>query len=196
MNEILPRVSPIAGQRRNIVAVKPLGGDFLQNRSGHSVLPRAGAGISAKTVLREAGVVRGRLVRVTPHEGLQIHSKQEKKVAEKPKPEVKVIVKPAAKVEWVQAAPMTEKEERLADLLEAAQDMKPKVDEVAEEQAGATEPYDDLEFMREQSAESASGPETAEKKAEMNSGKGTRKKRRGRKGKRSEQSSQETERAE
>ncbi|MBO6031665.1 MAG: hypothetical protein J6Q22_09350 [Prevotella sp.] len=39
---------------------------------------------------------------------------------------------------------ITEKEERLADFLEAAQEENPIADEVAEEQANATEPYDDV----------------------------------------------------
>lgn len=56
------------------------------------------------------------------------------------------------------AAVMTDAEKGLADLLEAAQEMKPladgATDAVAEEQANATESYDNPEYGKEQTAES------------------------------------------
>ena len=206
MNVILPRINPQGGGARRIVL--PNGGNHPTGmvRGVHSVLPRLGGGVPAKVVLANAGIKSGALVRVkawdaaAEKKGIEEAAKRKaaKEAEEKRRaearakvPGVKLVEKPKEKVEWV-AKGLTAKEERLTDLLEAAQEMKPLADEViddvAEEQANATEPYDDLEYMKEQVAEQAEV--IPEAKAEADEEKPAvsveqpRKKSRGRKGKR------------
>ena len=223
MNVILPRINPQGGGARRIVL--PNGGNHPTGmvRGVHSVLPRLGGGVPAKVVLANAGIKSGSLVRVkawdaaaAEKKGIEEAAKRKaaKEAEEKRRaevrakvPGVKLVEKPKEKVEWV-AKGITAKEERLTDLLEAAQEMKPLADEVidnvAEEQANATEPYDDPEYMKEQVAEERPMPpleslpeEVVERaavipeaKAEADEEKPAvsveqpRKKRRGRKGKR------------
>lgn len=153
MNVILPRINPHGGGERRIVL--PNGGNHPTGmvRGVHSVLPRLGGGVSAKVVLANAGIKRGPLVRVkawdaaAEKKGIEEAAKRKaaKEAEEKRRAEVrakvsgvKLVEKPKEKVEWV-AKGMTAKEERLTDLLEAAQEMKPLADgvtdDVAEEQA-------------------------------------------------------------
>lgn len=213
MNVILPRINPHGGGERRIVL--PNGGNHPTGmaRGVHSVLPRLGGGVPAKVVLANAGIKRGPLVRVkawdaaAEKKGIEEAAKRKaaKEAEEKRRaevrakvPGVKLVEKPKEKLEW-EAKGMTAKEERLADLLEAAQEMKPLADAVAEEQANATEPYDDPEYMKEQVVEEKpmpppeSLPEEVvervavipeEKKEEWVQPEQPRKKRRGRKGKR------------
>lgn len=171
MNVILPRINPHEGGERRIVL--PNGGNHPMGmvRGVHSVLPRLGGGVPAKVVLANAGIKRGPLVRVkawdaaAEKKGIEEAAKRKaaKEAEEKRRaearakvPGVKLVEKPKEKVEWV-AKGMTAKEERLTDLLEAAQEMKPLADgvtdDMAEEQASATEPYDDPEYMKEQVVE-------------------------------------------
>ena len=84
-------------------------------------------GVSTRTVLASAGIARGGVVRVKP--------------AEKPKPVVVAITSPKVEKKVDECMPpmdewgngcnekITEKEERLADFLEAAQDAKAKCEE-------------------------------------------------------------------
>ena len=216
MNVILPRINPHGGGERRIVL--PNGGNHPTGmvRGVHSVLPRLGGGVPAKVVLANAGIKRGALVRVkawdaaAEKKGIEEAAKrkaakeaEEKKRAEARAkvPGVKLVEKPKEKVEW-EAKGMTAKEERLTDLLEAAQEMKPLADgvtgDVAEEQANATEPYDDPEYMKEQAAEERPMPQPEplqeeiveraavipEEKKEWVKPEIPKKKRRGRKGKR------------
>ena len=174
-----------------------------------------GGGVPAKVVLANAGIKRGPLVRVkawdaaAEKKGIEEAAKRKaaKEAEEKRRaevrakvPGVKLVEKPKEKLEW-EAKGMTAKEERLTDLLEAAQEMKPLadkvIDDVAEEQANATEPYDDPEYGKEQAAESdeewegklvkpiaeAAIPEEKHEETAVAVEK-LRKKRRGRKGKR------------
>jgi hypothetical protein len=117
----------------------------VNTESGLAVIPRLGGGVGAREVLRAGGIVGGRLVKVSSQAKPKVEQRAPIHPAKKVVPGVKVIQKPKEKPEWVPQK-MTEKEERLADLLEAAQEVKPIADDVAEEQAGATEPYDDPEF--------------------------------------------------
>lgn len=210
MNVILPRINPHSGGERRIVL--PNGGNHPTGmvRGVHSVLPRLGGGVPAKVVLANAGIKRGALVRVkawdaaAEKKGIEEAAKRKaaKEAEEKRRaearakvPGVKMVEKPKEKVEWV-AKGMTAEEERLADLLEAAQEVKPLADAVAEEQANATEPYDDPEYMKEQAAEEQPMPQAEpieeraavipEEKHEETAVavEQPRKKRRGRKGKR------------
>lgn len=210
MNVILPRINPHSGGERRIVL--PNGGNHPTGivRGVHSVLPRLGGGVPAKVVLANAGIKRGALVRVkawdaaAEKKGIEEAAKRKaaKEAEEKRRaearakvPGVKLVEKPKEKVEWV-AKGMTAEEERLTDLLEAAQEMKPLADAVAEEQANATEPYDDPEYMKEQAAEEQPMPQAEpieeraavipEEKHEETAvaAEQPRKKRRGRKGKR------------
>ena len=172
MNEILPRINPHVGGERRIVL--PNGGNHPTGmaRGVHSVLPRMVGGVPAKVVLANAGIKSGTLVRVkawdaaAEKKGIEeaVKRKAAKEAEEKRRaevrakvPGVKLVEKPKEKTEWV-AKGMTAKEERLTDLLEAAQEMKPLADgvteDVAEEQANATEPYDDPEYGKELTPES------------------------------------------
>lgn len=136
-----------------------------------------GGGVPAKVVLANAGIKSGTLVRVkawdaaAEKKGIEEAAKRKaaKEAEEKRRaevrakvPGVKLVEKPKEKLEW-EAKGMTAKEERLTDLLEAAQEMKPLadgvIDNVAEEQANATEPYDDPEYMKEQVAEERPMPQ-------------------------------------
>ena len=219
MNIILPRINPHGGGERRIVP--PNGGNHPTGmaRGVHSVLPRLGGGVSAKVVLANAGIKSGALVRVkawdaaAEKKGIEEAAKRRaaKETEEKRRsevranvPGVKLVEKPKEKLEW-EAKRITAKEERLADLLEAAQEMKPLsdgvTDDVAEEQANATEPYDDPEYMKEQVVEEKPMPqpeplqeEVVERAAVIPETKHDetavavepmRKKRRGRKGKKS-----------
>lgn len=205
MNGILPRINPQGGGARRIVL--PNGGNHPTGmvRGVHSVLPRLGGGVPAKVVLANTGIKSGALVRVkawdaaAEKKGIEEAAKrraaeeaEEKRRAEvrAKVPGVKLVEKPKEKLEW-EAKRMTAKEERLADLLEAAQEMKPLADEViddvAEEQANATEPYDDSEYMKEQVAERAVVIPEAKNEADEEkpavSVEQPRKKKRGRQGK-------------
>ena len=174
-----------------------------------------GGGVPAKVVLANAGIKRGPLVRVkawdaaAEKKGIEEAAKRKaaKEAEEKRRaevrakvPGVKLVEKPKEKLEW-EAKRITAKEERLADLLEAAQEMKPLADvvteDVAEEQANATEPYDDPECGKEQTSgsneawegklakpiEEAAIPEEKHEETAV-AVERPRKKRRGRKGKR------------
>ena len=125
MNEVLPRIGKTNGVRT--VNRTPCSG------IGHVVIPRIGKGISPRDVLRAGGVTRGGTVGM----GRVEQPKREKKgeMEQKP-PKVESVSarsgEPKAETgrgvgEEVREG-MTEKEERLADLLEAAQEMKPQSD--------------------------------------------------------------------
>lgn len=147
MNKVLPRINLVGGRMKRLSAVMPTGN--LGNMSGakdHIVIPRAGTGVKAVEVLKTAGIARGGLVKVAPMATVHV---EQKKAEKKPSvPFVRLVERPKPKLEW--EPKITETERRLADFLEAAQEAKPLVDDVAEEQANATEPYDDPEFMKEQ----------------------------------------------
>jgi len=172
MNVILPRINPHGGRERRIVLLNGGNHPTGMARGVHSVLPRLGGGVPGKVVLANAGIKSGALVRVkawdaaAEKKGIEEAAKRRaaKEAEEKRRaevrakvPGVKLVEKPKEKLEWV-AKGMTAKEERLADLLEAAQEVKPQADgvtdAVTEEQANATEPYDDPEYGKEQTAES------------------------------------------
>ena len=143
MNEILPRISPNGTGTRRIVLLN--GGRHPSNvgRDGHNVLPRIGGGVSAKVVLANAGINRGPLVRVTAWKaaaGSKGNEEAARKRAAKVADEIK---QGAAKVTFhkvekkkheegtglrAEKEPITEEETRLADLLEAAQEVKPIVE--------------------------------------------------------------------
>lgn len=135
-------------------------------RGNNSVLPRLGGGVPAKVVLASSGIKRGPLVKVS---GWDADAKRREKEAQEKleaakreaakRAEEKRRAEERAKAEAERRAaeavkPLTETEERLTDLLEAAQEVKPIVDDVAEEQANATEPYDDLGYGKEQTSKS------------------------------------------
>ena len=145
MNGILPRINPQGGGARRIVL--PNGGNHPTGmvRGVHSVLPRLGGGVPAKVVLANAGIKSGALVRVkawdaaAEKKGIEEAAKRKaaKEAEEKRRaetrtkvPGVKLVEKPKEKLEW-EAKRMTAKEERLADLLEAAQTVKPLLEEEA-----------------------------------------------------------------
>lgn len=83
-----------------------------------------------------------KILSVNRRESPKVEIKREAKVEEEVKRTSEAVVKG-----------MTEAEKRLADVLEARQEEKAleeAEDSVAEDQAGATEPYDDPEFKKEQ----------------------------------------------
>lgn len=215
MNTILPRIN----QHRGKAIVNFGNHPMVLVRGNNSVLPRLGGGVPAKVVLANSGIKRGPLVKVSGWDADAKRREKEaqekleaaKREAEK-RAEEKRLAEERAKAEAERreraeaerraaeaVKPLTETEERLADFLEAAQDVKPIVDDVAEEQANATEPYDDPEYMKEQVVEEKLMPqpeplqeEIVERAAVIPEGKKEewvqpeqpRKKKRGRKGKR------------
>ena len=205
MNEILPRISPNGTGTRRIVLLN--GGRHPSNvgRDGHNVLPRIGGGVSAKVVLANAGINRGPLVRVTAWKA-SAESKGNEEAARKRAAKVAEEIKQgAAKVTFhkvekkkqeegtglrAEKEPITEEETRLADLLEAAQEVKPIVDErLAETDMPemTSEEFPELKALEMEeavgySAEELKAEETAAVIPEVRIEEMPRKKRRGRKG--------------
>lgn len=148
MNMILPRIDPTGRVKGRIKAANPMSGIVrVQNKLNRVVIPRSIGGIGARKVLNAGGINGGGLIKVAPINKVRTEAITEDKT-KKVVPFVKVIEKPIQKEEW--SPRMSETEKRMADFLEAAQEVKPLMDDVAEEQANATEPCDDSEFMKEQ----------------------------------------------
>lgn len=217
MNTILPRIN----QHRGKATVNFGNHPTVLVRGNNSVLPRLGGGVPAKVVLANSGIRRGPLVKVSGWDAdakrrekeaqakLEAEKREAAKRAEEKrraeelaKAEAERREKAEAEMRAAEAVkPLTETEERLADLLEAAQEVKPIVDDVAEEQANATEPYNDREYMKEQVVEEKPMPQPEplqeeiveraavipeEKTDEWVQPEQPRKKKRGRKGKRAQ----------
>ena len=121
MNRVLPRISMQSGRNRRIIISTP------------SIHPNVGqrGGISGRTILSSAGIKRGEIVRV--REGNPEAERKAIEEAARRKAEKEAIEAKQREAERQAAERMTAKEERLADLLEAAQAVKPIADAVAEE---------------------------------------------------------------
>lgn len=177
MNEILPRIYPNGGGRgqKMIHSIGRYSAAIVGGAG--SVLPRSGVGVSARAVLSAGGIKSGTLVRVkewnreAEQKGLEEAARRraEKEAEERRRQAAKA---EAARREIENAKPITAEETRLADLLEAAQEMKPMADMVTEAVAEAeTKPATIQAVIPEASKEDCVIPE------------GGGKKRRGRKGK-------------
>ena len=146
MNEVLPRIAIVGGKSHRIIGGETgIRANGVGN--GHKVIPRVG-GISVREVLKTAGIARGGMVKVAT--GAKAEKKTEKRgvppkvivaaraaplvlgkiqTLEGPKPTSLVLNREPMPLK---VAPVTEKEERLTGLLEAAQEMKPLADKAEE----------------------------------------------------------------
>lgn len=153
MNEVLPRIAIVGGRGNRII--KGSADRMIGGRDKHRVIPRIG-GVSAREVLNTAGITRGGMVKV--ESGARAKKRVELPKKELPKVAAVAETEPlvqeekprAAEPLFVKVAPMTETEERLTGLLEAAQEMKPLADKV--EGSGAIfpelkQPAQDVEQM-------------------------------------------------
>ena len=121
MNRVLPRISMQSGRNRRIIISTP------------SIHPNVGqrGGISGRTILSSVGIKRGEIVRV--REGNPEAERKAIEEAVRRKAEKEALEAKQRETERLGAERMTAKEERLADLLEAVQAVKPIADAMAEE---------------------------------------------------------------
>ena len=181
MNEVLPRINPVGGGRRKQIGIGPTVNHptFLGGLAGKKRLVRVNGGVSAGVVLSSAGLRRGELIRVSQGNPGVIKRQQEeaarmREAEEKRKAELAALAKAREDLRRAKAEEdeqrKREAERKAAESAAAAYEE----DKTAQEQADATEVYDDPQGGFEKAEAEAIPEETVEKPA---------KKRRGRKGK-------------